>query len=328
MHPLKLRRSSSQSGLTLIEMMISMGLGLLLVLASTSLLISSKSTYIAQTESVGIQETGRYAVEIIMRALHQAAYEDWDRQDASMPAVGGPSISLVGMDSHSLKSNTSGIDAPVKKAINGSDILGVRFNGAGSGEQGDGTILNCAGFGIAASASRADESHRGWSIFYVAADSTGEPELRCKYKGKNSWSAVAIARGVESFQVLYGLDTDENGVANRYVTATQLRALDESLILTGIDAAEKALDQMRKTHWNKVVSVKVAVLIRSQYGSREGGSTKQYDLFGEGYSDINAKLDPGVRVQEKSMPLSIRNKIRKIFAVTIQLRNQPAGSAA
>ena len=49
---------------------------------------------------------------------------------------------------------------------------------------------------------------RGWSIFYVAANGDGEAELRCKYRGASGWGADAIVRGVDSFQVLYGVDTD------------------------------------------------------------------------------------------------------------------------
>lgn len=321
-------RRMRHAGLTLVELMVSISLSLLVVLAATLLLLSSKSAYMANDDAVVIQESGRHALEIIARALRQSGYQDWDGGGVVRQAGLKDSASLVGMDAHSLKSTGTAMDAPVKKSVNGSDVLGIAFHGAGFGDQGDETMLNCAGFGVASSLKGGADSERGWSIFFVAEDAAGEPELRCKYKGKSSWTAVAIARGVESFQVLYGLDSDGDGVVNAFLNASQINTLDESLLLIGASSAEQAGDKNRKTHWKKIVAIKVAILMRGENPVRSDVLTKTLDLFGKDYADAIGDADPGTRVTEKTLPAKSRNRMRKIFVATIQLRNQDMGNPA
>jgi type IV pilus assembly protein PilW len=312
-----------QDGLTIVELMISIALGLLIVLAASALLGSSRTSYAAQDEGARSHETGRYAVEIITRALRQTAYENWDRDEAAILNVPDLSAGIAGLDSRSLKETESGIESPLLKAVNGSDVLAVRFIGSGAGANGDGTILNCAGYGVAEPADI--ETDRGWSIFYVATDKSGEPELRCKYFGKTSWNSEAIARGVESFQVLYGVDTDQDGVANRYLNATAVDELDRALVLEGHNATLRAVEKNRKTHWKKVVSVKVSLLIRGSQAIRAGSLNSRYDLFGEHYSKDHSQIDIGTRINETDLPTAFRNRSRKVFSTTVQLKLQTGG---
>lgn len=322
------RSRRRHAGLTLVELMVSMSLSLLVVLAATLLLLGSKSAYITNDDAVVIQESGRHALEIIGRALRQSAHEDWDGAGAVRMTAATDSASLIGMDARSLKSTGIAMESPVKKSVNGSDVLGIRFHGAGIGEHGDDTMLNCAGFGVASSMKDGKASERGWSIFFVAEDTTGEPELRCKYKGKTSWTAVAIARGVESFQVLYGLDGDGDGVANVYMSASQVDTLDDALSLSGASSAAQAIDKNRKTHWKKIVTVKVAILMRGENATRPDALGKSYDLFGKDYGDAMAGADHGTRIEEKTLAAKSRNRVRKIFVANIQLRNQCMGNPA
>lgn len=326
----KFRNSSRMrhAGLTLVELMVSMALSLLVVLAATLLLLGSKSAYMTNDDAVVMQESGRHALEIIARALRQSGYQDWDGGGAVRQAGATESASLIGMDARSLKSTGTAMDAPVKKSVNGSDVLGIRFHGAGVGEQGDETMLNCAGFGIPSSQKDGTGDERGWSIFFVAEDAAGEPELRCKYKGKSSWTAVAIARGVESFQVLYGLDSDGDGVVNAFLNASQIDTLDGSLLLIGASSAEQTSDKNRKTHWKKIVAIKVALLMRGENPVRTDVLTKTLDLFGKDYADGIGNADEGTRTAEKTLPAKSRNRMRKIFVATIQLRNQDMGNPA
>lgn len=316
------------SGLTLVELMIAMAVGLFVVMAVTALFMSVRTTYLEQDDAAHIQETGRYVIDVIARAVRQASHERWNQDRASLAdSEIGPDV--LGLDARSLKAKTPGIDTPVAKAINGSDVLAIRFFGSGEGDRGDGTMLNCAGFGVAGpDEMNAVEDGRAWSIFYVAADSTGEPELYCKYSSGNSWASQAIARGVESFQVLYGLDTDMDGLPNRLLNASAINALDDELILTGVNAVERATERNRKTHWKNVVAVKVAVLIRGRHTSRGTGSDANHELFGETYSSIYAQDDAGVRISGAQLPQAVRGRMRKVFSTTIRLRNAPAGGGA
>jgi type IV pilus assembly protein PilW len=313
-----------QAGLTIVELMVSIAVGLLVVLAVTALLLSTKTGYIFQDEGARLQETGRYAIESITRAVRQAGYENWDTGATAMLAPPEISANIAGLDASGLKESEIGIEAPLSKSVNGSDVLAVRFTGSGSASGGDGTLLNCAGFGVAAPIDL--ETDRGWSIFYVALDKSGEPELRCKYFGKTSWNTEAIARGIETFQVLYGLDTDDDGVPNQFLNASAISKLDKQLVLDGPNAAERLFDKNRRTHWKKVVTIKIAILARSGQVVRADARALHYDLFSKEYGDTYGSSDIGTRIDEAKLPPASRNRHRKVFASTIQLRNRVAGS--
>jgi type IV pilus assembly protein PilW len=59
-----------------------------------------------------------------------------------------------------------------------------------------------------------------------------------------------IAQGVEDMQLLYGVDTNADGDVNQYRTAAQMD-IDGNSVIDGTD-------------WNKVVSVRIALVFRSQ----------------------------------------------------------------
>lgn len=322
------RDPRAQQGLTLIELMIAMALGLFVVLAATGLLLSSKAGYTVQDQIAHIQETGRYAMEIIARATRQAGHENWDGAVFSSLPSAELSPTIIGLDAVTLKKTTAGVEhADVKGAVNGSDVLALRFFGDETAST-DGTILNCAGLAVAAPTGTDADAERGWSIFFVGKDAGGEPELRCKYRTKSGWNADAIARGVESFQVLYGIDVDADGLPDRYASANAVDALDAQLSLDGENAVVRAAELNRKTHWKKIRAIRIAMLIRGTQSARDDAHGLRYDLFGALYANAHATNDKGVRIEEGDLSAATRNRIRKLFEQTIQLRNDAAGSQA
>lgn len=326
-----LRCRSHQCGLTLVELMISIALGLMVVLAATALLVSSKTAYLSQDDGAQMQETARFALENISRSVRQVGYENWDKDTQDAPFVTTPVMeaNLGGLDAMSVSSTSTAIDSPLSANVNGSDILALRFFGVDKPgtNVADGSIADCAGYGISAPAtSGSAEQDRGWSIYYVANSTTdGVPELRCKYRaeasGTFSWNSEAIARGVESFQVLYGVDTDGDRIANQFMTATQVNALD-----TGLGLAGTALNQ--KTYWKKITSIKVALLLRGSQTRKVDPATKTYNLFGPMYSTANAAHDVGTQIAESSLAADVRQRVRNVYVATIQFRNQPEGSGS
>lgn len=323
------RRLLCESGVTLIELMISMAVGMFVVLTATAVLVSVKSSYLEQDDEAQMQETGRYALDVIGRSVRQASHGSWGMSQGANHDVSAMGADVFGLDARSLKSRTSDIEAAVTKSVNGSDVLAIRFFGSGAEEAGDGTALNCAGFAAAApSPIDISEDKRAWSIFYVATDATGEPELYCKYRGDNSWTSHAIARGVESFQVLYGLDTDMDGLPNRLLNASAIHTLDDALELNGVNAIERAADRNKKTHWKKVVVVKVAMLIRGAHDVRGRGPGMTYALFGDMYANEYGAGDLGVRIKASDLPGAVRGRTRRIFSTTIRLRNGAVGAPA
>lgn len=307
-------------GWSIVEFMIAVALGLLVTLLASGLFFASGSNYRNHSETMWLSDGGRYALQIMAQSIRQSAGVNWDGDDAPFELSAEISAAIDGRDAASISKASDGISSPLVAVANGSDVLALRFSGSGGGANGDGSSLNCAGFGVAAPA---DANARGWSIFYVAADAAGEAELRCKYRGAAGWGGDAIVRGVDSFQVLYGLDTDTpvDGLPNTYLNATAVRGLDDALALVGATPEELARDFNRKTHWKRVCSVKLALLLHGDSNSRADTVRTSFDLFGAAYSETHGE-DQGALVVEGNFPPSQRYRARKVFSMTVALRNR------
>ena len=300
-----------QRGLTIVELMIAVAIGALVMLLTVTLLLTSNSGFVAQAEAAGVDDAGRFALASIERAAHQSAFVDWEREDMAGGADPARPPRVRGLDAASLSGAAPALGGVRPAAVNGSDILALRSAGAGPGE-GDGSMTTCAGFSVGS-------GQDGWSIFYVGLNAAGDAELRCKYKGANNWSAEAVIGGVDSFQVLYGLDTDPvpDGTANRYLSATEINALDSVLELVGATDEERLRDQMRKTWWKRVASIKVALVLHGAKRSR-GGSASMFDLFGVAYANA---ADAGTHLVTGNMAPALQERERRAFSATILLRN-------
>lgn len=280
------------AGLSLPELMVALAIGMMLVLASISLLLAVRGAYLLHDDRARMEESGRFALELISRALRQAGYRDW-----SAAGSGGAALQPVsGLDARSLKDAAEGIDGPYGSAVNGSDVLALRFDGSGEGG-GDGAIQNCAGAAVGAGGGQA-----GWSIFYIANDAGGEPELRCKYRGPNGWKSDALVRGIEGFQVLYGMQAQPGGAPERFVSAT------------GVQAQAGA--------WRAVSAVRIALLARGTQpdaaSAASAANAGSYALFGPAY---DGSADPGSVIQASQLPAASRRLSRRVYGATVYLRN-------
>lgn len=308
-------KRSLQRGITIIELMVAVTLGLLVVLFALTLLVSSNGAYVAQTEAASVDDAARFALAAIERAARQSAYIDWERADAAFGADPTAAPPVRGLDAASLTPAAYALNNPRPAAINGSDVLALRFSGAGEGD-GDGSVTTCAGFAVGA-------GQEGWSIFYVGLSADGRPELRCKYRGANNWSADAVVGGVDSFQVLYGVDTDAtpDGVPNRYLSATVINDMEGVLEAEGDSEAERQRDLQRKSWWKRVASIKVALVL---HGARASGTPHGPSLlhaFGAAYSAVRGDTDIGTRLDRNAMDPELRRREHRVFSSTILLRN-------
>lgn len=274
-------------GWGMVEFLIALALGLLITLLASGLLVASSGNYRNHNDNVLLTDSGRFALAVMAQSIRQSAYVNWD--SASAPPA-PDSASVAGLDAASISRSADGISAPLPAVANGSDVLALRFAGAE-----DDASINCGGFAVPAGT-------RGWSIFYVASDASGDAELRCKYRGAAGWGADAVVRGVESFQVLYGVDLDTplDGVPNTYLNATAVSAA---------------------AAWPRVSAVKLALLLRGAVNSRADTVAGRFDLFGPAYAEAHPE-DVGVRVEEGRLPPAERLRARRVFSMTVALRNR------
>ncbi len=299
--------NARQTGMAITELLVAMALSLLVVLAAASLLQASNGDFLHHGANTRIDDSGRFALAVIGQVLRQAGYPGEPGEaiaaEASAASGAAPPLAIEGRDAAGVSANANGLGAR-RPAINGSDALAIRYAPGALGFAGDGAaaanaMLNCAGF-------PANPGEWAWSIFYVAQASDGVAELRCKYKGQHGWGDDAVIRGVDAFQVVYGVDTDvpRDNIPNLYLTASAIDARDAAL-----PAAEQA---MRPT-WRRVTSVRIGLLLHGERGSRIGGRLISYDLL--------PGADPSARLNEADLPPAMQRRSRGLFSATLALRN-------
>lgn len=283
--------TARQGGLAVVEILVAMALSLLVALAAASLLHASNGDFLHNGANTRIDDSGRFALALIGQSLRQAGYPGEPGAAAAMPLP----LAVEGRDAASVAANADGLGAP-QPAVNGSDALAIRYAPGAIAEAASGSaMLNCAGF-------PANPGEWAWSIFYVAQASDGVAELRCKYKGLHGWGADAVIRGVDAFQVLYGIDTDtpRDNVPNLYLSASAIDARD---------AALPVAEQATRPNWRRVASVRFALLLHGEPGSRPDGALGSYELL------------PGVHIDEAGLPPDMQHRARRLFTATVALRN-------
>ncbi|AYR25840.1 PilW family protein [Herbaspirillum rubrisubalbicans] len=287
-----------QAGLTLVELMIALAVGLLVVLVAGSLLQQARSAYQDIDDAGRVQETGRLALDHLQQALRQAAHLPWETLDGkTAPTL---AAGLRGLDNSGqaelLDPATGLFGNSTGDGVNHSDVLMLGLFGTPRGSLAQ--VGNCSGAEVAAGP--LEESARSWVIYYIAPGTGDEAELRCRYQGKNGvWTSDAIARGVEAMQLRYAIDSDGDGAPDRWLDATAMPA----------------------AAWRQVVLVRIALLVRGSQ-RRPGANEiapRSYDLFLPG-----RRSDAAWRVTETEG----EQRRRAVFQGTVMLRNLVATGAA
>lgn len=115
------------------------------------------------------------------------------------------------------------------------------------------------------------------AIYYIRQPASGEGfSLYRTYAFVNSSSNVAttseeLVEGVENMQLLYGLDRNDDGVAEQYLRA----------------------DLIANDDWSRVVTVRIGLLVASQDGIRDsqGFDTQVYRVAGTDIGPADSGLD-------------------------------------
>ena len=278
-----------QSGLSLIELMIAMFIGLFL-------LGGISSTYIYSVKSSGqrdqlslLEANARLALEILSKTIQHTGYTSnvgfpiekfitTTNPVESKPCTSGNSVVSTGF----FPANSIVNNGNATVSTNASDGIGIVYLG-------DSTITNdCAGQPLDAacqittsvSANPTETAAaRIFNSFYLEDSNIGRA-LKCA--GSRSTDEIVIADGVENMQILYGINADSSPdrSVERYVNADEVGTL-----------------------WSNITSVKIALLMRSERPVKDTAEQQKFTLLD---ADITS---PNDRFQ------------RAVFSTTISLRN-------
>jgi len=227
----------------LISLMLALSLSLGIVLSALHLTAQAGLLHQRAQQQSLLEDQANQVLELIERLLQQAGYID-----VTVPMAALPARPLSGaIDAADNASVASGQIPSVltKKSVSlASDVLVIRLRGDAQG-----SVLNCAGFTVAAPSGPTDTA--GLSILYVDLDTAKEPELHCYFSGASQFSSQAVASGVLSFQVRLGIDTDNDGLPNYFVNGSQLAS----------QVRQQAASEMSLR--TRIVAVQIGILMRS-----------------------------------------------------------------
>ncbi|MGN6526356.1 MAG: PilW family protein [Burkholderiaceae bacterium] len=192
------RRGPASAGFTLMELMVSLAIGLVVVIGFTTTFLSMKTAFRTQDAMAQLQDNERLAMSILSASIQQAGYYP--------DAISVGSAALVTTTDTTYGNMSQG------QAIFGQDGSSLSTAYASNGAS-DG-LLSCLGQTVGAGAVR--------NVFYV---STSDNTLHCKatLSATASTSDAIIVQGVSGMSVLYGvLGSGSTTDISSYVSATNV----------------------------------------------------------------------------------------------------------
>lgn len=232
-----------QRGLTLVELMVALVLSMLLTLAALQLFSTNQRSFLLQQTSSALEEDGQMVLRYIAADIRNAGLDSADNGTRRPVTLGGETpLSLDGGD--------DGNDELVLASWGNTDCQGA------STASGNPEIIR--------------------NRYFVNADGV----LSCE-GSLSAGDPVELLPGVESFQVQFGIDGNENGTleVNRYLNADQIN--DDSVITV----------------------IRFSVLLRSADNLPVAPKAQDFYVLG---TKVTSPSDA---------------RIRRVFTSTVQIRN-------
>lgn len=231
-----MKRRQYQSGISLIELMISLVIGLIILAGVVNIFIASRQTTQFSDGLRSMQENGRQGVFVLQNAIRAAGFTT-----ANTPI------------------------APIVLGGSANNKIAIFHQ----------TDNDCTGTSTAAAPTP------GFAVDTYAYDAANR-QLTClgDVTAAAGGAAVALVDNLWNFRVLYGLDSDADGVTERYV------------------------DYAEVTNAADVSAVKFGLLVRTDFEVKDQPDTRKYTVLNDQYSVSNDKH--GYQVYQSSV--IIRNK--------------------
>lgn len=231
------RRRHDQQGVSLVEILVGLTVGLLLMGALTAIFLASSRSTTHQTEDSRILESARLAMHYLGRSIRQSGFNS----------------NLVTTISY----------GPIEASTNADkwtpDSLTLRRDAISSTEQ------DCTGTNAGAIGATISET------FYIATNaSRGTSSLYCSRTGSAS-GGVELAPGVINMKLTFAIDADKNGTVDKaYVTTLDASAPATAVSLVHVDltlAGTSTLDITRTTTTSNYCKNHTTVTCKTFYSS-------------------------------------------------------------
>ena len=226
-------------GFSLIELMVAMALGVVLMLGVVNIFSSVRASTQLEQNISRMQENGRFLMNFMLKQLHDAGYRGLPGQELNISAVASPATG-----------------ATAEGGGTAADSVQVNYV----------SNYNCSGLQQAVFALKTVVF--SWSADVDPTGNTSPGVLwSCTYDGVAEVNNQPLADGIQTLQVLYGEDTDDDGAPNQYLDANNVG------------------------DWSRVVSLEVGVLVQSPDTGLALGAGDTVQLLGQDFEpDANGRL--------------------------------------
>jgi type IV pilus assembly protein PilW len=202
------RSSRQQRGVTLIELLVSMMLGVFVVAGAIQIFVGSKQTYRIQEAVSQLQENGRFALDLFQQSLRMAGYRNDPAKEINSVFI---NYGTFGLSQGLIIKGFDGVGAG-----SNADSIIFRYSSPSSNSQ-----SNCLAIDIT-----------GDTVVQYSLDDDGA--LRCAI---NDSVVQPVVSGVRDMELLYGVDLDSNRSVETYLTATDVTSNNNWLHVVSIKVA-------------------------------------------------------------------------------------------
>ncbi len=264
------------TGFSLIELMIAMLVGLFIVGAIIEVFVSNKQSYQASDDASILNDNARYSISVLSNQLRLAGhqFEPILGRDNSLTsqvvAFSGPTAS-INFDTGTYIFGSATDDGKY-------DTLYMRFQGSSI------KPINICGLSTATN-TISTVRYSVKTVSYEKGPNTGVLSCNVTNSGEQKFSDH-----VDLFRILFGIDSNSDDVADKYVSANKVLPINSSRPVKG-------------SEWDQVVSLKIGLLLRSNNPIKGNSDSITYQVLDKSVSYTDAFA-------------------RKVVTSTITLRNR------
>ena len=312
------------SGRSLVEVMISLTIGMVIVIALSAMFMANRQTYRTSDDKSRLDDEGRLALNMMAFHVRMAGYgtllsttesyvrennaEGTQTSNVALPAVytnnsdeNGVSVNAIRGCAGGFENSSSDVSVLGCNAGSDSDAFLVRYvvDASSANVNADGVPTDCLGAALKLQPAMPATSRRAASAAYYLVENrffvqmnNGVPELYCQGNGgivlgenlKNP--AQPIAENVERMKIVYGVSSTNGQVIDTFLTADKV------------------------TSWESVISARICLVVRS--------ANDNVVLNKQTYVDCENKLVPSKDNPDK--------RLRGVFSSTITIRGRSTGA--
>lgn len=290
----------SSKGFSLVELLISLVIGLVVLAGVASIFLGSKRTFTTQEGMGEVQESGRFATYLMFPYVRLAGYlsDPLAQFDPTaifvLPVADDPTLdvrrAVWGLDEVAAGVNATGVTARP-----GTDVIVTRYIGQNpvGAMVTDQTLGTCLDLGGVSATQMAE------NVFFVSTGAAGQRSLSCRASVLDAVAGTVIAgpqtqpliSGVDNLEIEYGVDTDPS---NDNPAPPGIAGL--------IPDSYKTAAQMVAGDWQRVVAVRIAITTVSS-ASNEAAA-------------VAADATP------EDNFISADKRLQRVFSTTLLIRNR------